>query len=618
MQYRTEIDGLRALAVLPVIFFHAGFSFFSGGYVGVDVFFVISGYLITGIIIDDLAKERFSFIQFYERRARRLLPALFLVLLVSTPLALALMTPPELKDYGFALLSVSLFASNIYFWRESGYFSSETELNPLLHTWSLAVEEQFYLLYPIVLILCWRTVGHAWTSILMFLALLVSLGLAHWGAYFYPDATFYLLPTRIWELTIGGLAAIFMAKTKDNHGVHPNNLLSIVGFLLIISSVAFFDSRTPFPSLYALAPTIGTLLIILFANGDTLVGRLLSLKPLVVLGLTSYSAYLWHQPILAFARRATGEELRPLMAISLCLLSLALAYASWHWVENYFRKKDLVSRKNIFLLSGFGLILTLFIGGLTATTSGFLGWQDEKDQALFREFYDPEAYVPARFSDHTLAQFDDSKRRVLIIGDSFAEDLVNALYESGIAKDLSLSTYKIPFRCGNLNINQVKLHEYQAKDCIKFDGYKNADLQNLIVSADELWLQSDWQAWQVPLLEESISNLSARSTGKIIVFGTKSFGPIRISDPAVRRDPQTLLESRMISAQVTEIAETMRSTVPKYAQYIDTLKIICGSYTHCSNATPDERLRSFDGRHLTAHGAREYGLLLKDHLETTR
>jgi peptidoglycan/LPS O-acetylase OafA/YrhL len=201
MKYRAEIDGLRALAVLPVILFHAGFEWFSGGFVGVDVFFVISGYLITTIIISEMADGKFSIINFYERRARRILPALFFVMAACLPFAWFWLAPTHLKNFGQSLAAVSTFSSNILFWWESGYFDTAAELKPLLHTWSLAVEEQFYLLFPLLLMITWR-LGVRWILTLLALLFLCSLALAHWGAYNYPTASFYMLPTRGWELSL--------------------------------------------------------------------------------------------------------------------------------------------------------------------------------------------------------------------------------------------------------------------------------------------------------------------------------------------------------------------------------------------------------------------------------
>ena len=257
MKYRAEIDGLRALAVLPVILFHAGFEWFGGGFVGVDVFFVISGYLITTIILSEMAEDKFSIINFYERRARRILPALFFVMAACLPFAWMWLTPSLLKDFGQSLIAVSTFSSNILFWQESGYFDTAAELKPLLHTWSLAVEEQYYILFPIFLILTWR-LGLKWILILLSIVFLVSLGVAQWGAYNKPFAAFFLLPTRGWELLIGVFAGFYLKYNAHLKSHTVNQMLSLLGFGMIAYSIIAFDKTTPFPSLYALIPTIGT------------------------------------------------------------------------------------------------------------------------------------------------------------------------------------------------------------------------------------------------------------------------------------------------------------------------------------------------------------------------
>ena len=350
MKYRAEIDGLRALAVLPVILFHAGFEWFSGGFVGVDVFFVISGYLITTIIISEMAEKKFSIVNFYERRARRILPALFFVMAACLPFAWLWLTPTDLKDFGQSLVAVSTFSSNILFWLESGYFDTSAELKPLLHTWSLAVEEQYYILFPIFLMLTWR-LGLKWILILLSIVFLISLGVAQWGAYNMPSAAFFLLPTRGWELLIGVFAAFYLKYNTHLKSYSLNQALSLIGFGMIAYSIIAFDKTTPFPSLYALIPTIGTGLLILCAVPKTYVHKFLSLKFVVGIGLISYSAYLWHQPLLSFARHRLLGDVSDLILIALCITSLVMAWFSWRFVEKPFRDKKIITQKKIFLLS---------------------------------------------------------------------------------------------------------------------------------------------------------------------------------------------------------------------------------------------------------------------------
>lgn len=329
MRYRAEIDGLRAVAVIPVILFHAGFSHFSGGFVGVDVFFVISGYLITTIILDELDKGKFSIVNFYERRARRILPALFLVMVVCLPFAWFWLVPQDLKEFSQSLVAVSTFVSNVLFWRQSGYFDAAAELKPLLHTWSLAVEEQFYVFFPLFLMIVWRF-GKKWILVVLAFVSLFSLVLVHYAASISPAAAFFLLPTRAWELSIGCFVAFYLKRnSNDDVSKIGSQPLSLIGLLLILFSIFVYDKETPFPSLYALAPTVGTALIILFATQKTYVGELLGTKSFVGVGLVSYSAYLWHYPLFAFARHRSLGEPSEAIFIALSVITLILAYLSW-------------------------------------------------------------------------------------------------------------------------------------------------------------------------------------------------------------------------------------------------------------------------------------------------
>jgi len=366
LKYRAEIDGLRALAVVPVILFHAGFELFSGGFVGVDVFFVISGYLITTILIEDIENKRFSIVNFYERRARRILPALFFVMLVCIPFAWMWMLPNQMKDFSQSLVAVSLFASNILFWRESGYFDAAAEEKPLLHTWSLGVEEQYYVLFPIFLILAWRF-GRNRVFWLIVVMAAISLLLSEWGWRNRPTANFYLAPTRAWELFAGSIAAFVVQK----QGVQKNNALALLGLVVIVFSIFFYDETTPFPSVYSLVPVLGVVLLVLYADKETLAAKFLSTKVFLGIGLISYSAYLWHQPLFAFARiRMQNEHSLVVMAV-LSIASLALAFLSWRYIEKPFRDRRKIGRSTVFVGSLFGISCLIIIGQFGIYKDGF-------------------------------------------------------------------------------------------------------------------------------------------------------------------------------------------------------------------------------------------------------
>ncbi|MDK2778508.1 MAG: acyltransferase [Pseudomonadota bacterium] len=366
MKYRAEIDGLRAIAVIPVILFHAGFESFSGGFIGVDIFFVISGYLITSILIEDIKANNFSIIRFYEKRARRILPALFFIILLCIPFSWLWMLPNQMKEFGQSLIAVSLFSSNFLFWKQSDYFSAATDEKPLLHTWSLAVEEQYYLFFPILLLLAW-SLGK---KNLLFIIIVLSGSsflLSEWGWRTDSTANFYLAPTRAWELLIGSIIAFFI-KEK---GVKKSNTLSLVGIIAIVISIFFYNKTLPFPSSYTILPVLGSALIILYGEKGTIVSRILSSKPFISIGLISYSAYLWHQPIFAFTRiKMITEPSLPLMA-SLSTLSLILAAGTWKYIEKPFRKST-IRTKPFVTLSIIATSSLLIIGYSLHSSDGAL------------------------------------------------------------------------------------------------------------------------------------------------------------------------------------------------------------------------------------------------------
>ena len=368
MKYRKEIDGLRSLAVIPVILFHGSFESFSGGYIGVDVFFVISGFLITSIILKELGDGTFTITNFYERRARRILPVLFFVLLVTLPFAWIWLLPYELKDFGKSIIAVNLFSSNIIFWLGSNYFAATAESIPLLHTWTLAVEEQFYIIFPVFMMLLWG-LGKRWLVSIIAVITLLSLGLSEWGWREFPEANFYLLPTRAWELMIGSLVAFYIQNKSQPQGF-INHWASFLGLALIIIPLFLFDKGTPFPSLYALAPTVGTALIILYTTPNTLVYRLLSIRLMVGIGLISYSAYLWHQPLFVFARLVSLEEPSLWLMGVLSIITLGLSYFSWRFIETPFRNKQRFSRKLIFVSSTVISLAFIAIGAALVLAEG--------------------------------------------------------------------------------------------------------------------------------------------------------------------------------------------------------------------------------------------------------
>lgn len=447
--YRPEIDGLRAVAVLPVILFHAGFSLFSGGYVGVDVFFVISGYLITGILISDLERDRFSIARFYERRARRILPALFVVMLACLPFAWFWMLPGQLQDFSASLMAVVFFVSNVLFYNQSGYFAPAVELKPLLHTWSLAVEEQYYLLFPILLRMLWKH-GRARAFAIVATITVASLLLAGFGGHRNPDANFYLAPSRAWELLAGSVCAFAAAGPQGGRGwglpVRPNDLLAGAGLALIVYAILRFDAATPAPGFYTLAPVCGTMMIILFAPG-TWVARLLSMRGLVGIGLISYSAYLWHQPLFAFARLRSLTEPGMLQMSALAALSMALAWITWRWVEQPFRAPGnpvLRSRNSVFAVGGAVGAIFVAVGAAGYLGKGFEGRLNDRALALLATRTGDSSPCRNALSAAAIAREADCRigaagvaPSIAIIGDSHVSAITDALSDQLAAAGLA-------------------------------------------------------------------------------------------------------------------------------------------------------------------------------------
>tara|TARA_A100001015_G_scaffold184598_1_gene205396 strand:- start:848 stop:2884 length:2037 start_codon:yes stop_codon:yes gene_type:complete len=374
--YKPYIDGLRALAVLPVILFHADFDLFKGGYVGVDIFFVISGYLITNIIIFDLKKKKFSLKDFYFRRSRRILPALFFIVFLTLIFGIYLIPEHELESFGKQIFSVLIFLSNFFFWKNTGYFSPSSELQPLLHTWSLAVEEQFYIFFPIFFIIIWKFKYRNIIFILIVLSIL-SLILAQIGGNFKiqnlsfsppffnlpfelfwqaGSSNFYLPFGRAWELLTGSLISIYLFKNSIRDNAR-NNLFSILGFIFILTSIFLYSEELQYPSIFTILPVAGTSLVILYTTKKTSLNKILSFKPIVFLGLISYSFYLIHQPLFAFNRMYFGLNLNFVHALTLIFVSFILAIISWKYIETPFRDKNKINDKN--LIKYFGIIIVI-------------------------------------------------------------------------------------------------------------------------------------------------------------------------------------------------------------------------------------------------------------------
>jgi peptidoglycan/LPS O-acetylase OafA/YrhL len=365
--YRRDIDGLRSLAIVPVLLYHTHVPGFTGGYVGVDIFFVISGYLITGIIAREIDLGTFSLVRFYERRARRILPALFAMIAVVLAVASWLYLPADFALVPQSMLMALLFVSNIWAFLNTGYFNEGAKSAPLLHCWSLAVEEQFYIGFPILLWLIARYMPRGRGAVLVGAALL-SLAWAIWKQTHKDGFAFYMLPPRAWELFAGALLATGTIPAVRSPLVRE--ILAATGLCLIAFAVFAYNPHTVFPGVTAIVPVLGSALLIHCAP-QTAAGRLLSLPLPVGIGLISYSLYLWHWPLVVFTEYATSTPLAGLTRIAVIAASLVMAWLSWRFVERPFRDTSRFSRRRIFGWSGAGMAV---LAGIAAVMIPLGGW----------------------------------------------------------------------------------------------------------------------------------------------------------------------------------------------------------------------------------------------------
>ncbi|MGC6368440.1 acyltransferase family protein [Pseudomonas sp. K2I15] len=437
--YRRDIDGLRAIAVIAVVLFHFGVPGFTGGFVGVDIFFVISGYLITSIIWREREAGRFSFVDFWARRARRILPALFVMMLGTLLVGWFLLAPKDYSELGRSVHNQVVFISNLFFMRQDGYFDVASDLKPLLHTWSLSVEEQFYIIFPLLLTLLSSRLKHWRTA--LFGLLLVSFGMSVWAVAHSPEKAFFLLPMRAWELLAGAMLAVIPARDY-RPSLALAQVVSLAGVGLILLAVFTYDPSTPFPGAAALLPVMGVVCLI-WANGQqtTLAGRLLGSRLLVGIGLISYSWYLWHWPVYVFGKYASVEGLAPWELGSLFLLSLVLGYGSWRFVEAPFRERRLLAgRRQILAVAGIALLGLGLLGKSLVWTNG-LPWRLSPEALQFAQARTWSPDLMACLADgkknrhHGFCHFgpQSGPTRALVWGDSHATALVPAL-KDGVSK----------------------------------------------------------------------------------------------------------------------------------------------------------------------------------------
>lgn len=570
--YRSDIDGLRALAVFGVILFHAGTPFITGGFLGVDVFLVISGFLITRILIDNAENNKFSFLDFYSRRFRRIYPALLTMITIVSVINLFIMLPYDLKNYGQSIVASILSANNILLYLTSGYWSTAAEFKPLYHTWTLAVEEQYYIVIPFLIYFIHK-IKPKNTNSLLFYTLSLLFVASFSFCYIYQDNrefTFLMLFSRAWELLAGAIAAIIYKKTNIN-----NNYLSTLGFILIVFSYFYIDKNSFHPGLVTLLPVIGTTLIVLFnRNTNNFLFKLLSIKPIVLMGLISYSLYLWHQPIFAGIRLVSQEQPQTLYFIIAILPIILISYLSWRFIEKPFRNTAIIPEKKSVTILVVWSIALLFYGFILHKTYGF--------QNNFKKFSyegNPQAYV-----DQAYKYQKKETASILILGDSFARDLINSLEGMGV-NDIKY----YPVSCDTMEISNN-------------NNSLNKDVRSAkIVIISKLWADPDRNyASELVSLDTCFSALKALNTNSYIL-GTKNFG---YNNNFVRLLPEESINDNLTVKPIHTYLEFDELAKQKFGRhYVSIFDLIKNS----DDEVPlfyQNKFISYDNKHLTPAGAR--------------
>lgn len=620
MNYRHEIDGIRAIAVLSVIIAHSGIGLLPGGYAGVDIFFVISGFLITGIILRDLEHGHFSFGNFYARRARRIFPALYFMLITTSVAAWLLLTPSQIQDFSASVFFSVLFLSNGYFLDFVDYFAPSSEYIPLLHTWSLGIEEQFYILFPVIALLAYRLFRKAGLVVTVIILLIASFSLSEWGWRNEPRGNYFFSPSRFWEILLGSIAALWCAKRN----VAGNNLLAALGLAGICASFFIYDHTTLFPSFYTLLPTVGAMLLLIYARDGGKTALLLQLPPLRFIGLISFSAYLWHQPIFVFTRILEGDPADPITAAILIGAILAVSALTWHFVEQPFRRKTVGPQRwswwkaHLLLGSAAGLIALSLAGYFTNLPMARFDANDQKLLEVTRsQANDYQRDIGKPYKRRAFLG-EGQAPKVAIIGDSFARDFMNVLNERQILARLDSSFWTISHNCAPFFLppDDQRLRDiWDTRTCTDYDRYRSPEMLTSIATADIIVLASEWTNWQVPYVVETIDNLGKISSAPIILIGPKGFGTVSArvllrltvaERPAFRIAPNT---------DLIAINDAMQRI--EGIHYIDVIGAICDIEGRCPQVDGEGRLISQDGRHLTRAGAILLGEALDQEMRLT-
>jgi len=619
LKYRADINGLRAIAVLSVLADHIGSSVFPGGFLGVDVFFVISGYLISGIILTEVKAGDFSIARFYERRVRRIFPALAAMMLATVVLAYCYFLPFETQLFSKSVLAATFCVSNMFFWGKSGYFEALATEKPLLHTWSLAVEEQFYFLFPLFLLLTYRIFRRKIDLVVVVLFVLsLAVGIA--GAYYRPAAAFYLAPARAWELLLGSVISLEILPNWHNRVAR--NAATLVGVSLIGYSIVEFSAQTVHPGIASLVPCLGAALIIdAGRSGDSWVGRALSCGPMVFIGLISYSLYLWHWPIIVFHRVGFLPPLAPdwVDKSMLSIASIGVAALSWKYVETPFRNKQ-VTRKTLYAAAlGSAVVLVLASVGFLATnglsarfapqvaqTAAFLDYDPRKVSRAGTCFLEATVAHANLIDENTCLHWDPSRKNYLLIGDSHAAHLwyglatafpdVNVMQgtAAGCKPTIDPVDYEDKRYCRRL-LDYIN-YEYLPKHRV-----------------DTLLIEAVWREEDLPLLPHTLE-FAKQYAEHVVLFGPMvqydASLPRLLAVAQMKNDPTYPFRHRLdflvgVDDKMAAIAQAAN------VNYVSFFKMLCKQNT-CETRADDGVPMLYDYGHLTVEGSTRVATRMRD------
>ena len=611
LRHRSDIDGLRAVAILPIVLFHAGVSALAGGFVGVDIFFVISGFRITSIIVRELGEGRFRLIEFYRRRVVRIFPALFTMCAIVLAAGAWLLLPLEFARLANSTMAALGFGSNIYFWLVTNYFAPDAELLPLLHTWSLGVEEQFYIFFPLGMLLLARLARGRYAVVLALVAVMSFAGGWYVAAHS-PVAAFYLLPVRAWELLAGALVAVSGITASARPGPRGRELVAALGAALLVAAIVFVRDGPGFPIPQALVPVLGTALVI--ACGEhTAVGRALSLGVLRYIGRISYSTYLWHWPIIAFWRIETGIALGPVETACLVAASLGMGALSYHLVERPFMDRY---RKHgsSWRIVGVGIgALAAGVAAAAVLLTTAPSWRRIDPQVERIAAYDDylarpeyqyqfrrgpcfrgEAQAALKFLPEECTALSATKPNVVVVGDSYAAQYWRAislrLPDSNVMQAAGSGCRPLLGTGGDLRCREVA-------DYVLGPLLDSGRLSTVVLAGR--WLPEDAAA-----IAPTIRHIQARGA-KVIFIGAApeyqgSFPSILAR--ATARGDLGMVDSWRVDENVAWDRRLRATVAPTGATYVSPLQIICPH--KCRLTSADGMPLQFDYGHLTLAGSR--------------